>query len=1309
MNSKLLQLGPYDADNPLELSIRLAFSKIHPQLKPPFSLKISSPSEYVQLNQALAYAILTQPQLSKVHITHLHTIVTDGYRSFVSLLVKLVSESYRKLFESARAQLIWVFGKLIEVEALGVENLLVSLLRQIISGDFSHESLWLSMELLKVLNQNWGWVLRKQNSMTSALFTYLRLLADHYKFPNPNLVVLKMMEIGFCIRVLRESFHSCMGIGRDLIRLLQDLVLIPEFRDLWKDLISNPSAFNVPEFSDISQIYCLKTPNRYFLLRITPEMETQLRFMLSHVKWGNQIRYQEWFASKFLSKPNRESLICDIIRFICCAHHPPNEVIQSNVISRWAISGWLLKCCKKFHVEANAKLALFYDWFFFDEQFDNIMNIEPAMLLMLNSIHMHIDVTQTLLDFLFLVMDNYDVNRKEIIAQGIYTSLHALVRRGVVHSLEPLLSSSRISPMLREKLKNCYDKTSNGYGNALFNVAKGALGSPRKIASSFESLKTSAMEAGNVACHKTNGFSDGSIDCSNKIIDKPLHPFASAKTNNVDLGSLAQFSDFADPSVEIVDKPKGACASMKSIETDVGKLEKISDFAEPSIKIINKPADPCASAENTEIGACDALFNVAKGAFGTHKIASSFESLKMSTMEAGNVACHKKNGFSNGSIDRSNKIVDKPLHPFASAKTNNVDLGSLAHFSEFADPSVEIVDKPKGACASMKSLETDVGKLDKICDFAEPSIKIINKPADPCASAENKEMGAHSLHHINEVAEPSVKIIDQPADACASYENLEMGMDGSEHLNGFADTSITDTSIKIVEKPADPCPSVENEMMHIGQLENLASSLQEALKDSREKGLHLLEKALTCLATSSHAVVGGEALACQISDAFKSNGYQIFMPIAGPSNACEDDEIKSATALVIREYIITHHEIIQEWMFLWARNGLPVGSRLLSYISRLAHEAQNDPITAKDINSFLEDENQESVEPTPKRHKKIPVKEIDLENSLLLKWHICGYTSFMRSGRKGFASNGTTHTEADNSLASSLVESAFDAYRNFLETYCNKLLLRKLTITYPLLANPNRLPCNARRVDDPALTRSLLSDLKCCFGWKKRNPHIMFENIFSHLADLSTCKKPIVRLLLGISDHAELLNMEFEIGLKRFSVFGDNIEMICHLVKDSLYWEFSEQQKLWGLLVSELLVSTVPKAKLLQELCLAVLDLQLHVVAVRGLFMLLKSLSPSLDLIAAVMSLPHSYGKFAAAVLASWSVSHGSILLGNLEEWLSNTVSAGRSQSVTFINQAAVTGFLDFLDLERRDSLSFMAENVFDMRTHLLNLLDRLR
>ncbi|CAK9138370.1 unnamed protein product [Ilex paraguariensis] len=431
MASKLIYTATYEAENPIEVSLREAFHLLEPQLRPPFSLKVPTQPEYLNLNRAILFGILCELHFAKVHIKHLHGIVTDGYTFFTSLLTKVVNELYSKLVDSAKIQLIWITKELIHVAAVGFDALLVALLRQIVGGDFSEGNLWLCQELVSLFLFEWDCLLEEEPLvLASALYLFLRLLADHYRISgNSKIEALKLMEINLCVRVFREQFHLCLKIGRDLIRLLQDLVHIPEFRVIWKDLVLKPTEFRTNGFVDILQLYQKRTSSRYLLLRITPEMEKQLRFLLTHVKLGSQKRYQVWFMRKIFCVPERETLVIDIVRFLCCAHHPPNEIIQSDVIQRWAVIGWLLKSCKKNYVQANVKLALFYDWLFFDERVDNIMNIEPAILLMANSIPRYLDMTHTLLDFLFLLMDNYDVERKGLVVQCVSSAFGVLIRK----------------------------------------------------------------------------------------------------------------------------------------------------------------------------------------------------------------------------------------------------------------------------------------------------------------------------------------------------------------------------------------------------------------------------------------------------------------------------------------------------------------------------------------------------------------------------------------------------------------------------------------------------------------------------------------------------------------------------------------------------------------------------------------------------------------------------------------------------------------------------------------------------------------
>lgn len=343
---------------------------------------------------------------------------------------------------------------MVRVAGIGYEALLVTLLRQILGGDFSDGNLWLCSKMVTLFLENWECFLDEAPSvLCSALYVFLRVLHDHCSVNVEKLKTLRRLEIHFCVKVVREEFHLCLKIGRDFIRLLQDLVHhVPEFQAIWKDLMVNPSSFNTPEFVGVSQFYHTRTSSKYALLRISPEMETQLRFLLTYVKFGNHKRHQLWFGRKFLNEPDKETVIVDMVKFICCAHHPPNEIIQSDIVPRWAVIGWLLKCCRKNHVENSVKLALFYDWLFFDGRVDNIMNIEPAMLLMVHCIPKYIDITNTLLGFLLHLLDTYDVQHKDVIVKGVGSAFHSLASKGVIQSLDVLTSCPALSPLLRECL-----------------------------------------------------------------------------------------------------------------------------------------------------------------------------------------------------------------------------------------------------------------------------------------------------------------------------------------------------------------------------------------------------------------------------------------------------------------------------------------------------------------------------------------------------------------------------------------------------------------------------------------------------------------------------------------------------------------------------------------------------------------------------------------------------------------------------------------------------------------------------------------
>nr|VDD61445.1 unnamed protein product [Brassica oleracea] len=269
------------------------------------------------------------------------------------------------LVDSAKIQLMWLTKEMISVSSVGLEDLL----RRIGSGD---QNVWLCSEL------------------------------DHCKVSGDN---VKRLEMKFCVKMFREEMDLSLKIGRDLVRLLQDLAHVSEFREIgtiWSQVFITCPRLQL----DI-----------YFFLRISPEMETQLRFLLGNVKLGSHKRHQIWFLNNFLVGNGKQVLLTDKVRFICCVIHPTNEIIRSEIMPRWAVIGWFLELSRQ--NQGSVKLALFYDWLFFDETICNIiMNVKPAAL------------------------------------DGVASAFRAIERKGVIRSLDIFLSSPALAPDQKKKLAN---------------------------------------------------------------------------------------------------------------------------------------------------------------------------------------------------------------------------------------------------------------------------------------------------------------------------------------------------------------------------------------------------------------------------------------------------------------------------------------------------------------------------------------------------------------------------------------------------------------------------------------------------------------------------------------------------------------------------------------------------------------------------------------------------------------------------------------------------------------------------------------
>jgi integrator complex subunit 3 len=378
---------------------------------------------------------------SKDLLRYLTLIVKDNYQYCIKQLVVLAHDKWPKMNDRNAAaasqqqmQLVWLVKELVAIRVAGIDKVCAALLRQIQGGNVkSATNRWLASFMCTLFQEHKTWLKELVPSDTRLIahvvYTFTRLAADH---TDQKYDKMRRQEAQLCCELFQEHFSDCRVIGRDILRILQDVSRLDGFDKLWEALLNQPSRFG--GLSDISDLFNVKTHPDFLRSRLTPEMEKQLVFIMQHVKMGQQQRYQRWFMTKWdLTSPESETLIADMLRFVCGAHHPPNSVIRSDVVQRWAVVGWLLKCVKSPVGLANIKLAIFYDWLFYNPKYDSVMNIEPAALLIWKSTPKWIDITVDLTEFLLAIADKWggDVYRDRC-REGIFSAARDCVQKGVI-------------------------------------------------------------------------------------------------------------------------------------------------------------------------------------------------------------------------------------------------------------------------------------------------------------------------------------------------------------------------------------------------------------------------------------------------------------------------------------------------------------------------------------------------------------------------------------------------------------------------------------------------------------------------------------------------------------------------------------------------------------------------------------------------------------------------------------------------------------------------------------------------------------
>ena len=275
-------------------------------------------------------AILTEPDSASKHYKHLVFAAKDGMQQVMVELTKSVADKCLKVKEQVRTGIIWLVKEMIRNQVGSIDGVVWMLMRQIVGGDVTQKNLWLADSLMDIFLENKAWLEKFPFLYNSVVYTYLRIIEDH---SHPNLKELRNKEVKFVVSLIRDRFNDVLGIGRDLIRLLQNISRIPEIEMLWNEILHNPSNL-AHNFTGLVQVMNIRTSRRFLQCRITPDMEKKLVFLTSQVRFGNHKRYQDWFQKTYFSTPESHTLRCDIIRFIVGVIHPTNELLCSDIIPR---------------------------------------------------------------------------------------------------------------------------------------------------------------------------------------------------------------------------------------------------------------------------------------------------------------------------------------------------------------------------------------------------------------------------------------------------------------------------------------------------------------------------------------------------------------------------------------------------------------------------------------------------------------------------------------------------------------------------------------------------------------------------------------------------------------------------------------------------------------------------------------------------------------------------------------------------------------------------------------------------------------
>ncbi|NXH88224.1 INT3 protein, partial [Edolisoma coerulescens] len=208
----------------------------------------------------------------------------DGMNIVLNKINHILMEKYLKLQDTCRTQLVWLLRELVKSGVLGADGVCMTFMKQIAGGDVTAKNIWLAENVLEILTeQRYGITGNRRDPPRDGAVPALPTFPKQ-QFPAPacsSHPPAPAADREFP-SLFFSQFMDCFMIGRDLVRLLQNVARIPEFEQLWKDILHNPQVLS-SQFTGVLQLLQSRTSRKFLACRLTPDMETKLLFMTSRV------------------------------------------------------------------------------------------------------------------------------------------------------------------------------------------------------------------------------------------------------------------------------------------------------------------------------------------------------------------------------------------------------------------------------------------------------------------------------------------------------------------------------------------------------------------------------------------------------------------------------------------------------------------------------------------------------------------------------------------------------------------------------------------------------------------------------------------------------------------------------------------------------------------------------------------------------------------------------------------------------------------------------------------------------------------